>query len=69
MCHDNSYAEGHEYNEVCFMQLTPGVVHNFTKDEGVRRLCYPMHYRISFLLVLGMWGHDNYPVDSYSEVP
>ena len=28
-----------DYDEACFMHLTPGVVHNFPKDVGVQDFC------------------------------
>ena len=28
-----------DYDEACFMQLTPGVVHNFSKAVGVYDFC------------------------------
>ena len=30
-----------DYDEACFMHLTPGVVHNFSKTVGVYHFCPP----------------------------
>ena len=34
-----SHTRGMDYDEACFMHLTPGVVHNFTKAVGVWDFC------------------------------
>ena len=36
-----------DYDESCFMHLTPGVVHNFPKGCGCKGFLSPMHKNIS----------------------
>ena len=40
------HTRGMDYEEACFMHLTPGVVHNFQKGCGCIGFVSPMHKKI-----------------------